>query len=195
MLSPSSAFDVPDGFAPPADTRRDTSFLRQRVAALTRTVDEREATIATLMRHLNRARNDPSHSAFASRLSAGAAQQMSAPLKRLADSVRSIRSGFDAIEKIDWRSDTRQRRPHLTRAAMPELLHHVLDDLDRIRAAVRARENFSSHLLMRKTGNARSGSGCPFHAQTRAARNHYRNGARCAKIAEWPQRRHDIPFR
>jgi hypothetical protein len=143
MLSQSSTSDAADGFSSPAEASRGTSILRQRVAALTRTVDEREATIASLMRQLHRAKNDPAHSASVGRLTAGVAHQVGAPIGRIVESIRSIRRSFDLIERASAGDQTGNEELHRMRAAMPRLIEGALDDLERVAALVRAMENFS----------------------------------------------------
>jgi two-component system NtrC family sensor kinase len=59
MINRLSAPDAETGLGPALQAPRDSSILRQRVAALTRTVDERDATIANLVAQLQRAKHDP----------------------------------------------------------------------------------------------------------------------------------------
>jgi len=132
MFTESSVHEPPAAFAGPGERRGDASSLRRRVVALMRTVDEREATIASLVRQLHRARNDPSRSASLGRLTAAAAHQMQAPIHRAIDNARSLRRSFERVEAAGS-----------TVAAMPVTIDQLLDDLDRVAALVRAMENFS----------------------------------------------------
>lgn len=128
----------------PYEGQGDASILRRRVAALTRAVDDREATIASLVKQLHRARSDPARSASAGRLRAGAAHEMGVPIQRVIDNLRILQHGFDLIERTlatQEKSDDEELRR--LRAAMPGAIERALDDLDRVTAVVRAMENFS----------------------------------------------------
>src|SRR3569833_3476003 len=59
MIDPQPAQDTEAAPVAPAQAPRDSSVLRQRVAALTRTIDDRDATIASLVSQLQRAKHDP----------------------------------------------------------------------------------------------------------------------------------------
>jgi signal transduction histidine kinase len=139
MLTQSSIQELPVAFPASSERHGDASSLRRRVVALMRTVDQREATIASLMRQLHRARNDPSRSASLGRLTAGAAREMQTPIHRAIEYVRLLRRSFERIDAI---------RPEHEGAAVAELdcVDQLLDDLDRVAAIARAMENFSPAL-------------------------------------------------
>ena len=59
MINRQPAHDAESAPIPTGQVPRDSSVLRQRVAALTRTIDDRDATIASLVSQLQRARHDP----------------------------------------------------------------------------------------------------------------------------------------
>jgi hypothetical protein len=68
MINPQLAPDSATEWAPPPiHAPRDSPILMQRVAALTRAVDERDATIARLVKQLERARHDPSSTSAVTR--------------------------------------------------------------------------------------------------------------------------------
>jgi light-regulated signal transduction histidine kinase (bacteriophytochrome) len=136
MLAEQSIHETPSAFVASSERQGNASSLRGRVVALMRTVDEREATIASLVRQLHRARNDPARSASHSRLTASAAREMQAPIHRAVEYVRLLRRSF---ERIDAKASE-----HVG-AAISELdcVDQLLDDLDRVASIARAMENFS----------------------------------------------------
>jgi light-regulated signal transduction histidine kinase (bacteriophytochrome) len=136
MFTQPSAHEPSCAFVAPSESRGDSSSLRRRVVALMRTVDEREATIAGLVRQLHRARNDPSRSVSVGRLTASAAHEMQAPIHRAVEYARFLRRSFERIES---------KTPERDGAAIAELdcVTQLLDDLDRVAAIARAMENFS----------------------------------------------------
>jgi signal transduction histidine kinase len=144
MLNRQSACEALASLVLPGEGQGDTSILRRRVAALTRAVDDRQATIESLVRQLHRARSDPARSASAGSLRAGAAHEMGAPIQRAIHNVRILQRGFDLIERMLTGQDAAgDEELHRSRAAMPGAIERALDDLDRVAAIVRAMENFS----------------------------------------------------
>jgi len=67
MMNRQPVQDAETGLDVPAPAPRDSSVLRQRVAALTRTIDDRDATIASLVGQLQRAKHDPMSSEVVTR--------------------------------------------------------------------------------------------------------------------------------
>ncbi|HEX4479547.1 MAG TPA: hypothetical protein VH082_01965 [Rudaea sp.] len=141
MFDPQPAHDASAGFASPVDFGRDTSILRRRVATLTRTVEERETTIASLVQQLDRARSDPSRPMAIARRNAGAAHEVQAPIRRVVERMRVLRRGFDWLESAPEGFDPAELRR--TRLAMSIAIDDALDELDRIEAVIRAVEHFS----------------------------------------------------
>lgn len=141
MLDPQPARDTPAGFAPSAQIGPDTSILRRRVATLTRTIDEREATIATLMQQLQRARGGPSRSPATARLCTDSSNDMQTPIRRVIEKVRLLRRNFDWVQSAAQGFDAEELRR--IRLSMSGAIDEALDELDRIEAAIAAAERFS----------------------------------------------------
>jgi hypothetical protein len=141
MFDPQPAHDAPAGFASSVDFGRNTSILRRRVATLTRTVEERETTIASLVQQLDRARSDPSRPMAIARRNARAAHEVQAPIRRVVEKMRVLRRSFDWLESAPEGFDPAELRR--TRLAMSIAIDEALDELDRIEAVIRAVELFS----------------------------------------------------
>lgn len=136
MFTQPSVAETSAPFETPGERRGNSASLRGRVVALMRTVDERDATIASLMRQLHRARNNPSRSATVGRVAAGAAHEMQAPVHRAIEYARFLQRSFERME-------AKSPDPNGPVVAELDCLHQLLDDLDRVSAIVRALENFS----------------------------------------------------
>lgn len=140
MFDPQPAHDTPAGFAPPTEIGRDTSILRRRVATLTRTIDEREATIADLVKQLHRARTDPLRSSSIAGCNVSGSHAMQAPIRRVVEKVRLLRRNFDWVQSAAQGFDPEElRRMRLTMSAA---IDEALGELDRIEAVIRAVESF-----------------------------------------------------